>query len=201
MSSEISKVEQSTPPLSEDTVRDILEREAGLKFIVPRKFELPETYNFRALEGIGVSEESLQRSINLFLNYLKDFIIIDPEYQLDGDKKQSSDKNAERVRQRKELIEKFGRIAENLLFHNQLRHNRVSAIQSQFEKWEIRSGLPEFQNWPHTALIQKFNSAFPTEIFKAWDELPIGKKRVLVEKIEDIIVKFLHWCGATKERK
>ena len=186
MSSEEFTIEENFS--SEDAVREILTREAGLKFMVPRSFELPTEYNLHALEGIGITTERLQEVINLFTTYLKSFVVYNEEYTIDKDK--------ERVEKRKELVEKLGRIAQNLLYQNKIRHSRISAVSGVFDTWVARSESPRFQNWPHAAEIKKLRDAFPVKMFGPYDGLPLSEKLDIVEKIEDILVEFLRSIGS-----
>ena len=196
MSTEIQK--EQTPiedesSLSEETVRDLLTKEAGLEFRTPRSFQLPTAYDLHAFEGIGVSPEVLQEKINFFIGFLKDLVVIDPKYTIGEDE--------DRMRRRKEQIEKFGHIAKILLLHNKLRRNRLDAVRSQFDLWVNRSELPQFQGWDHAAEIKKLSDAFPVEMYHGYDALSLAKKMEIVERIENIVAEFLRLIGAATKVK
>jgi len=179
---------QEAPSDNETEVKNILTKEEGLVFVVPRSFELPEEYNFNALEGIGVSAADLEDVVGSFINYLKTPLVIDQKYVAGNEE--------ERQKRRKELAFKYGRIAGNLILHNKLRHNRIASIQSFFERWIIRSGLPQLKNWPHAAKIKELYDKFPPDSFGgAYFEASFPRKLEIVETIENIIAEFLKLIG------
>ena len=175
------------PQYTEGELREIFTREAGLKFMPPAEFNLPTEYNFQALEGIGVSETDLRGGIESLTGYLKDPVIVDENFEPGRDK--------ERVERRKQLIDKFGKIAENLILHNRLRHNRIMVISSKFELWASRTKYPKFQDWEGAGKIQEFARAFPAEMYRGWDELPFKKKLKIIEQVTNIIADFLRFCA------
>lgn len=62
--------------LSEDIKQKII-TEGDLKFIPSPKYEVPENFNYKSLEHIGIREESLKKHINSFINFLEIPIVLD----------------------------------------------------------------------------------------------------------------------------